>query len=73
VSSKDDSIGLDARVEAVVVGMLWPDAESLDCGRRLGDFRRSGGFTVLCFLGCTIEHLQGLGLVSLCFSFAPSW
>lgn len=64
MSSKGDSIGLDARVEAVVVDMLWPDAESLDCGRRLGDFRRSGGFTVLCFLGSTIEHLQGLGQVA---------
>lgn len=76
MSSKDDSIGLDARVEAIVVDMLWPGAESLDSGRRVGDLRRSGGFTVLCFLGCTIEHLQGLGLVFLFFfvcSFAVGW
>ncbi|CUS07073.1 unnamed protein product [Tuber aestivum] len=64
VSRKDDSIGLDARVEAVVVDVLWPGAESLDCGRRVGDLRGSRGFTVLCFLECTIEHLQGLGQVA---------
>ncbi|KAG0641125.1 hypothetical protein HOY80DRAFT_1008705 [Tuber brumale] len=64
VSGKDDGIGLDARVEAVVVDVLWPGAESLDCGRRVSDLRRSRGFTVLCFLGCTIEHLQSLGQVA---------
>ncbi|RPA90799.1 hypothetical protein L873DRAFT_1716642 [Choiromyces venosus 120613-1] len=64
VSSKDDSIGLDARVEAVVVDVLWPGAESLEFGRRVGDLWRSRGFTVLCFLGCTIEPLQSLSHVA---------
>lgn len=61
VSKKDESIELDARVEGVLIDVLWPGAGSLECGIRLGNLGNSRrGFTVLCFLGCTIEHLQGL-------------
>lgn len=62
VTEKEESIGLDGRMEDVSVDIMWPAAEEMEVGRRVGELRRRRRFTVLCFLGCTIEHLQGLRL-----------
>lgn len=51
--------------------IMWPGAEEIEIGRRVGELRRRRRFTVLCFLGCTIEHLQGLRLAPFLFRSHP--
>ena len=60
-----------------MVDVLWPGKEVMERGL-LGEFlsgertgegavggKGSGGFSVLCFLGYTIEHLKSLGYVCI--------
>lgn len=70
VTEKDASIQLQH--SATSVDVMWPGGTEMERGL-LGDFLFGGrngprgenqgrrrGFSVLCFLGCTIEHLQTL-------------
>lgn len=68
VTEKDASIGLAERVEDVTVDIMWPGTEQMETGRRVGELRARRRVTVLCFLGCTLEHLQGLGHVAALLS-----
>lgn len=54
------------------MNIMWPGAEEIEIGRRVGELRRRRRFTVLCFLGCTIEHLQGLRLAYSLFTSPPA-
>ncbi|KAI5838948.1 hypothetical protein DFP73DRAFT_242274 [Morchella snyderi] len=64
VTEKEGSIGLAEHMGDVLVDVLWPGADQMDVGRRVGGLRGRGRVTVLAFLGCTLEHLVGLGHVA---------
>ncbi|KAL7267687.1 hypothetical protein RUND412_009714 [Rhizina undulata] len=70
VGAREECMRLDPRVEEEgVVDVMWPATDVMDVGRRIGElFGDRGperrGFTVLCFLGCTIECLAGLSHVA---------
>ncbi|KAK6528772.1 hypothetical protein TWF694_004009 [Orbilia ellipsospora] len=65
VTTAESSIKLDQRAENANVNVLLPGLERLndDCGF-MELISNGSRFTMLCFLGCTIDHLHAASVVS---------
>lgn len=78
MTEKASSIALLGEASGrVEVDVLWPGKEGMErgllgeflCGKRAGEGagggKGRGGFSVLCFLGYTIEHLKNLRYICI--------
>ncbi|KAF3918879.1 hypothetical protein ABW20_dc0103544 [Dactylellina cionopaga] len=65
VTPAETSIKLDHRAENALVNVLQPGVDGLSDEGRFTELILDGGrFTMLCFLGCTIDHLHAASVVS---------
>ncbi|KAK6361717.1 hypothetical protein TWF730_005431 [Orbilia blumenaviensis] len=65
VTTVEQSIKLDPRAENASVSVLQPGCERLSDDGRFTELVQDGSrFTMLCFLGCTIDHLHAASVVS---------
>jgi len=65
VTTADHSIRLDQRAEVAKVNVLQPGFDDLSGDGEFSSLITDGSrFTMLCFLGCIIDHLHAVSLVS---------